>query len=544
MSVNSEDYINEVLHCMKELDVVKTEVLLTHIDQVDEKAQRRLIFELSRAEEQFSIAMLKKLIQNDIEVLEKVPALKQVLMSIFLNSPESLSDFLMDEGLIESRIFLIKLAGELRCDYVVSDLLTILNTAEEESLVLVILEVLGDIASSEGVNAISEYLYTANKRNIAKAIIALKKIGTGPAIQRLADRMGTDKQIDLLIIDAFAEIQDNVALGKLNETLVAHNAYIRTYGKSKLVKIGSKAIPILIENLLLDDPDLLIHTLNVLGDIGDESAVAPIRKLLFNEPKNDNVRFAAYETLGLLPMGKTSYTLAAGLSDPIDNVCTAAAKAINTNYSPMLSAGISNLLATPNENDQKRLIKTIIDSEADKIVLDQLDNDMFSDLAINYITNDIPESLLNFYINLFRKNANNKLADEILSNKKSETSTKMKVCAIDDSRMILGIYRSILHRMECESELYEFPEDAINAILETKPDIVFTDLNMPKFTGIDVVKKLREKYSKEELPIIMVTTQNEVNDTKDAIDAGVNIVIHKPFTEESLQASINEVQNG
>lgn len=57
----------------------------------------------------------------------------------------------------------------------------------------------------------------------------------------------------------------------------------------------------LAENLCSGDPDVQIHSLNVLGDIGDPAAIAPIRKLLHSHPENPNVRFAAYEALGLYP---------------------------------------------------------------------------------------------------------------------------------------------------------------------------------------------------------------------------------------------------
>jgi hypothetical protein len=56
-------------------------------------------------------------------------------------------------------------------------------------------------------------------------------------------------------------------------------------------------VPLLLENLRYpDDPDLLIHSLNVLGAIEDGSAATPIRKLLHNEPHDANVRFAALMT--------------------------------------------------------------------------------------------------------------------------------------------------------------------------------------------------------------------------------------------------------
>ena len=99
------------------------------------------------------------------------------------------------------------------------------------------------------------------------------------------------------------------------------------------------SVRVLVKNLLRDDTDLVIHSLNVLGDLGNSAAIAPIRKFLFNEPKNPDIRFAAYKALGRLPLDKNSFTLAAGLEDAVDNVRDAAARAIDHNYNPVLAGG-------------------------------------------------------------------------------------------------------------------------------------------------------------------------------------------------------------
>lgn len=145
--------------------------------------------------------------------------------------------------------------------------------------------------------------------------------------------MGTDNQLDLLILDIFARVQDSISLDKLNGAipLICPSAHLH---RKTTVSIGPKAVPILTENLLFDDADLRIHTLNVLGDIGDPAAIAPIRKLLHNHPSDANVRFAAYEALGLLPLDRGAYVLTQGLSDPVEHVCIAAAKAIDRSFNP------------------------------------------------------------------------------------------------------------------------------------------------------------------------------------------------------------------
>jgi HEAT repeat protein len=81
-----------------------------------------------------------------------------------------------------------------------------------------------------------------------------------------------------------------------------------------------------------------------LGEIGDASAIGPIRKLLDNHPRDANIRFAAYEALGLLPMERGAYALAAGLTDPVGNVRAAAARAVNGAFSEVLAAGVKNMV--------------------------------------------------------------------------------------------------------------------------------------------------------------------------------------------------------
>ena len=210
------------------------------------------------------------------------------------------------------------------------------------------------IGDPSATTPISEYLYASSVELVIAAIQALGTLSTPTAIQRLAEKLGADHDLDYMILDVFAASQEPEALDRLNDTLSAQLAHLRNAGKQRLLDIGRKAVPVLISNLRYDDPDLLIHTLNVMGDIGDESAISPIRKLLHNEPRDANVRFAAYEALGKLPMAKGAFALAQGLSDPVDNVRSAAASAIDHNYNTVLAAGIKNMVR--DENPAERLI--------------------------------------------------------------------------------------------------------------------------------------------------------------------------------------------
>jgi CheY-like chemotaxis protein len=275
-----------------------------------------------------------------------------------------------------------------------------------------------------------------------------------------------------------------------------------------LTNIGPKAVPYLIENLQQEDSDFLVHTLNVLGDIGDESAITPIRKLLSNEPKSANVRFAAYEALALLPLKKGAYTLTAGLTDREDHVCVAAARAIDQNYSDILVAGIRNLLRGQ-EDEARHIAKIIVNAQVDKIFMSLADDEVFQDLALIYLPHAHKDTREHYH-KLLLDSGKKDFARKIIG--KEDQEVRLKIVAVDDSRMILNIYKATLYELGYEPVLFEFPASAIEWLQNEKPAMVLTDLNMPDITGIQLAQKIREKYASESLPIIMVTTQNESQD--------------------------------
>ena len=290
-----------------------------------------------------------------------------------------------------------------------------------------------------------------------------------------------------------------------------------------------------------DDPDLLIHTLNVLGEIGDESAIPAIRKLLIQEPKDANVRFAAYEALGLLPVSKGAVALAAGLNDPVENVRAAAASAINHNYNGVLAAGLKNIIRDGG-SEGEQICKTIITAQCDTILLDLIQEDGFVVMAMDFLSRHAHPDSKAYHIRLLKQNGHLSLADKLKSTVAAESAKPagIRIFAVDDSKMILNIYRSALHDLGYEPEVFEFPDKAITAIKANRPAAILTDLNMPDISGIELTRQVRQVFNKETLPIIMVTTQNEANDNEAALAAGVNGILRKPFTAETLAKALSD----
>ncbi|MCE5272169.1 response regulator [bacterium] len=118
----------------------------------------------------------------------------------------------------------------------------------------------------------------------------------------------------------------------------------------------------------------------------------------------------------------------------------------------------------------------------------------------------------------------------------------LKILVVDDSATMRRIIVNTLKRIGYE-DLIE-AEDGVDAYakLESEGGINFivTDWNMPNMSGLEFVNKVREGSFKE-IPILMVTTRSIKEDIIEAMKAGVNSYIVKPFTPQTLKEKIDKI---
>ncbi len=531
--INASDFIEELRFDILEKDMIKAKLVLSKIGSVDDSVRKMALFELNRADDAYAIPLIVNLVAEHRDLARTYPQIKEILYAKSMYHPDLLLSMLAREYKPENRVVLVEVAGEIGLGGGASQLMGILNEDGDEMVIKAVIAALGMIGETAATTAISEYLYSGSLELTISAIYALGQLANPTAFQRLAEKLGSDTDLDIMIMDVFAADQSPEAIERLNEALSSHYAHLRNAAKQRLRDMGGKSVPIMISNLLHDDPDLLIHTLNVLGETGDESAIVPIRKLLHNEPKNANVRFAAYEALGLLPVEKGSFALAQGLSDPVENVRAAAAGAIDRNYNTMLAAGLKNLIRF-GDKETRQIAETVLNTGCEVIFLDLLEEETFQACAVDFLCREAhPDIRVNF-VELMEKSGYDSLAARVTDQAGSGDEAALKVFAVDDSKMILNIYRGILHSLGCEPKLFEFPAEALKDLKSEPPDFIFTDLNMPHINGIELIREVRRQYGKATLPIVMVTTQNETQDNEAAFEAGVNAILHKPFTANDL----------
>jgi len=110
---------------------------------------------------------------------------------------------------------------------------------------------------------------------------------------------------------------------------------------------------------------------------------------------------------------------------------------------------------------------------------------------------------------------------------------------VDDSRTIRNIQKNVLKQLN-HTDIVE-AEDGVQAlaIFEKQPlDLILVDWNMPNMDGITLIRKIRERN--KTVPIIMCTTEAEKTRVLEAVKAGVNNYIVKPFTVDSLREKIEQ----
>ncbi|UCE60020.1 MAG: response regulator [Phycisphaerales bacterium] len=115
----------------------------------------------------------------------------------------------------------------------------------------------------------------------------------------------------------------------------------------------------------------------------------------------------------------------------------------------------------------------------------------------------------------------------------------MKILLVDDSRTIRNIQKNVLKQLG-HTDVLE-AEDGVQALSifkEQAPALILIDWNMPNMDGITLVRKIREINTS--VPLIMCTTEAEKTRILEAVKAGVNNYIVKPFTVESLGEKIEQ----
>ncbi|GAB6097625.1 hypothetical protein JCM14469_38790 [Desulfatiferula olefinivorans] len=551
MKENEKDFLDELKYCVGRRDIVKAAALLQFFPELSVKGQSKVLFEVLKAPDTVAYPMLERLAHSEVDDPSVREKIIELVYEKSYNNAALIVSYIEDPRQKNKDLY-IKVAGALKLTEAVSALQALLFQDHGEDLLEETIRALGKIGDPSASTHVASFLHGGSVRLQLAAVYALADMGGASAIQKLCEALTADARIGTVIIEVLAQIQDHPALEKLTELLSSQFVDLRNAAIDSLIAIGPKAIPFVIDNLKSDDDDTLIHSLNVLGNIGDITALPAILKIIYNQPSNPNVRFAVYEAMERLPSSKSAISLAQGLTDPVGHVAMAAAKAIDKNLSTVLVAGMKNMIEAADDQSEA-VVATLIDSGADNAFNFLLDSQTFQDYAFRHLTEKAHPDTVAHFLDLLRKKGDKALTKRIKAALKAEEAGAIKIMAVDDSKMMLKIYMRKLHDLGFESETHEFPAQALESLKTAKPDLLITDLNMPEINGLQLSAEVRKLYSAKELPIIMITTQSDMAGQSVAGDkgkgdnviknAGIDLVLNKPFEDKDLKDGIHQLLN-
>jgi two-component system chemotaxis response regulator CheY len=119
---------------------------------------------------------------------------------------------------------------------------------------------------------------------------------------------------------------------------------------------------------------------------------------------------------------------------------------------------------------------------------------------------------------------------------------RMKVLVVDDFATMRKIVRNILKQIGFEDITEAEDGNAALRILKSdKIGLVVTDWNMPNLSGLELLQEIRKNSQTSNLPVLMVTAEGLKENVMEAVKAGVNNYVVKPFTAEVLQEKIETI---
>jgi two-component system chemotaxis response regulator CheY len=118
----------------------------------------------------------------------------------------------------------------------------------------------------------------------------------------------------------------------------------------------------------------------------------------------------------------------------------------------------------------------------------------------------------------------------------------LTVLVVDDFSTMRRIVRNILRDLQFKSILEAEDGDAAVTILKTqKVDLIVSDWNMPKMTGLDLLKWVRSNEKTANMPFLMVTAESQKENIIEAVKAKVSNYVVKPFTAATLAEKLEKI---
>ncbi len=120
--------------------------------------------------------------------------------------------------------------------------------------------------------------------------------------------------------------------------------------------------------------------------------------------------------------------------------------------------------------------------------------------------------------------------------------TSIKILIVDDFATMRRILKNILKQLGFKNLVEADDGTTAWEVLEGQSiDLIISDWNMPKMTGLELLKKVRASDSFKGVPFLMVTAEAQKQNVIEAVQAGVSNYVVKPFTAEAISDKLEKI---
>jgi two-component system KDP operon response regulator KdpE len=112
---------------------------------------------------------------------------------------------------------------------------------------------------------------------------------------------------------------------------------------------------------------------------------------------------------------------------------------------------------------------------------------------------------------------------------------RSRILVVDDETQITRVLKTTLNSQGYEVKTAADGESAFNAAMDWLPDLIITDLSMPGMSGTELTRAVRER---SQVPIIVLSVRGEEKHKVEALDAGADDYVTKPFSVNELLARV------
>jgi CheY-like chemotaxis protein len=554
--INAQDFINELIFCLNEKDTVKAKALLQFASDanVDVKVQQKALAELAKGPEDVVFPLLEYLTKIEISDTQIQESLYDLILDKAYGNTNLVIEYITNNEK-KTRIQFIRAAGDLFLEETIPVMIQVIQGETDPEIVIPAINSLAVFRKPEHMEIFSSFTSNSDPDIIKAAIFAIGALPNPQAADTLVSFLCEDEIINKLVVQALADKQELYDLEQITLLLSSPVTIIRDTAIDELINMGQKATPLLTKAFQNAEADYMVHLITTLGYIADQSAIPAIINIINTLPKDANIRQAAYEAMERIPSPRTAICLVQGLQDPEESVRMSAARAIDKNLSKPLVAGLKNIVREKSP-EAVSTVSALIDTDATNIFNFLMGEESFKELAGDHITQKASpatrKAFLKNMASIGQLDFAKEVAAKITKTNQPEASSSLKIVVVDDSKMMLKLYQNKLSALGLTCEIYHRPEEAVKRILSEKPDLVITDLNMPNISGLELTMEIRRKYTRTEMPILMITTQSDfVEEKKGKMNVnapllkktGINRILHKPFSDNDFKESVFNLLN-